>query len=196
MLHEEILVAAEALLVETASEEAVSIRAIADRVGVTAPSIYRHFADKDALMFAVCERQFGHLDELMEKAALEYDDPIDGMRARGLAYVRFGLEHPEPYRMMFMTARGPHTVVELEGEHLTGDMVKGSNAFNHLVDASAAVLGRRHSPTAVELACEVWACVHGITALRITLPSMPWPPLEEQVGSYCEGLRARFRRRT
>ena len=61
LLREEILRATDELLIETASEEAVSIRAVAAKVGVTAPSIYRHFEDKDALMFAVCELSLIHI---------------------------------------------------------------------------------------------------------------------------------------
>src|SRR5262245_26455064 len=74
-LRGEILAAAEALLVETANESAVSIRAIADRVGVTPPSIYRHFADKDALLQEVCREVFLRLDDTLEKAASAATDP-------------------------------------------------------------------------------------------------------------------------
>ena len=94
--------AAERLLVETGDEEAVSIRAVADAVGVTPPSIYLHFADKNELMFAVCERQFERLDREMEGAAAKSDDPLESLRLRGKAYVRFGLENPEQYRILFM----------------------------------------------------------------------------------------------
>src|SRR6266571_1260433 len=86
-LGEEILAAAERLLVETGDEEAVSIRAVADAVGVTPPSIYLHFADKNELMFAVCERQFERLDREMEAAAAMSDDPLESLRLRGKAYV-------------------------------------------------------------------------------------------------------------
>jgi AcrR family transcriptional regulator len=50
-LRGEIMAAAERLLIDTGSQEAVSIRAVADAVGVTPPSIYRHFADKSELIF-------------------------------------------------------------------------------------------------------------------------------------------------
>ena len=62
-LRDEILVAVSELLDETNDELAVSIRAIADRVGVTAPSIYRHFADKDEMLSAVCAVVFVQLTE-------------------------------------------------------------------------------------------------------------------------------------
>jgi AcrR family transcriptional regulator len=76
-LRGEILDAAEQWLVETADESAVSIRAIAGRVGVTPPSIYRHFADKDSLMMAVCQSVFARLDDALELAARDTTDPLD-----------------------------------------------------------------------------------------------------------------------
>ena len=94
LLHTQILDAAERLLIETGNEEAVSIRRIAEAVGVTPPSIYLHFADKEELIFAVCERQFEALDRVVEEAVIGIDDPVEELYARGKAYVRFGLEHP------------------------------------------------------------------------------------------------------
>jgi AcrR family transcriptional regulator len=205
LLREEILLAADRLLIETASEEAVSIRAIASQVGVTAPSIYRHFADKDSLMFAVCERTFGRLADAMQKAAAGLDDPIEALRASGIEYVRFGLDHPEHYRLLMMTA---HTAehAEVVDDRLTGKVIEGSRAFNSLVELCEAVLrsaearrARRRTtagleplPPSLTLAAEVWAMVHGIVSLRIAFPTMPWPAPEEQVAGYGAGLRARF----
>jgi AcrR family transcriptional regulator len=57
-LREDLLDATELLMIETGSADAVSIRAIADAVGVTPPSIYLHFPDKESLILAVCERHF------------------------------------------------------------------------------------------------------------------------------------------
>ena len=55
-LRADLLTATERLMIEAGSADAVSIRAIADAVGVTPPSIYLHFPDKDSLILAVCER--------------------------------------------------------------------------------------------------------------------------------------------
>ena len=101
-LREEILAAATRLLAETGDEEAVSIRAVAEAVGVTPPSIYLHFADKTELIFAVCEEQFRQLDAEMAAAAAGVADPLEALRRRGQAYVRFGLRNAEAYRVLFM----------------------------------------------------------------------------------------------
>ena len=68
-LRDEILDATTELLLETGHAKAVSIRSVAQRVGVTPPSIYLHFADKDALLDAVCARYFEKLDEEMQRVA-------------------------------------------------------------------------------------------------------------------------------
>ena len=102
-LREEILAAAENLLIETGDEGAVSIRAIADAAGVTPPSIYLHFADKTELLAAVCEVRFQDFDRCLEEAAAGVDDPLEALWARGRAYVRFWLDNPEHYRILFMT---------------------------------------------------------------------------------------------
>ena len=82
LLRHEILEAAERLLLETGSEEAVSIRAVADAAGVTPPSIYRHFVDKTHLIFEVCSRQFDLLDDAIEAACEAIDDPVEAMQHR------------------------------------------------------------------------------------------------------------------
>ena len=64
-LRDEILAAAERILIETNDQSALSIRAIAAAVGVTPPSIYLHFADRNDLVFAVCERHAEQLDRAM-----------------------------------------------------------------------------------------------------------------------------------
>jgi AcrR family transcriptional regulator len=86
-LREEILAAAERLLIKTGDIEAVSIRGVAEAVRVTAPSIYLHFADKNELVWAVCERHFAALDEVIEGAAVGVDDPIESLLRRGRAYI-------------------------------------------------------------------------------------------------------------
>ena len=75
-LRDDIVEAATTLLLSTGNEEAVTIRAVARAVGVTPPSIYLHFADKNALLMAVCRQTFEHLDEHIEAAVAGVDDPL------------------------------------------------------------------------------------------------------------------------
>jgi AcrR family transcriptional regulator len=172
-LREQILVAASRLLVETGDEDAVSIRAVAEAVGVTPPSIYLHFADKTELMFAVCERYFDELDRVSEEAAAAVEDPIGSLAERGRAYIRFGLENPEPYRVIFMR-KPTDTPPPWQYEKIVS-----SSAFGHLLQAvTAAIDSGRLDGDPMLVSISLWASVHGITSLLISKPGFPWPETE------------------
>ncbi len=177
LLRTEILAAAERLLAATGDEDAVSIRAIADAVGVTPPSIYLHFPDKDALITAVCEARFRDFDERLEAAAARASDPLESMRLRARAYLDFGREHPEHYRILFMTrSTHGHGVADTGGE-------VGGAAFQHLVAAVQACMDAgiftARDPQAT--AITVWAAMHGLTSLLISRPGFPWPHVDDLV---------------
>ena len=173
LLRGEILEAAERLLLETGSEDLVSIRAVARATGVTAPSIYRHFEDKTHLMFEVCARQFELFDAAIEAAVAGIDDPILAMLARGKAYVRFGIEHPEHYRIMFM---GPASTTPGQWADLlaTGSFAHLIEGIDAAVDAGVLDPPRDSFTTALH----IWANIHGLTSLLVARPTMPWPNLE------------------
>jgi AcrR family transcriptional regulator len=175
LLREEIIEATERLLIATGDQNAVSIRAVADAVGVTPPSIYLHFADKNDLIFAVCERHFARFDAFMEAAAGAETDPVQALMACGRAYVRFGLENPEQYRILFMTKP------EETPESWTVEKLVGSAAFEHLVIRVARAIdhiGIDPRPDPVFVAISLWSTVHGITSLLLTHPNFPWPDRE------------------
>lgn len=171
LLREEILDATATLLLERGSEAAVSIDAIASAVGCTPPAIYLHFTDKRALMLEVSRRSFRQLGERMA-AAYDPDHPTRSLYAMGEAYVRFGLEHPESYRILFMQPGRTGT-----------DEATVSKAF---ADAEAAVAAGLKAGTVAgddprTVALTLWAAVHGITSLMIVAPDFPWP--DDVVGS-------------
>jgi AcrR family transcriptional regulator len=175
-LRADLLAATERLMIETGSADAVSIRAIADEVGVTPPSIYLHFPDKESLILAVCERHFEVFDSVIEDAGRSTDDPVDSLRRRGRAYVRFGLENPEPYRILFMT----RSESAQQRDVVVG---AGARAFQHLVDAVQRCVdaGAFRPGDPVLAATCVWTAVHGITSLLISMPGFPWPDVETLV---------------
>lgn len=172
-LRDEILAAAEALLIATGDESALSIRAIAAAVGVTPPSIYLHFADRAELVFAVCERHWLQLDEAMEAAASGEADPVERIRRRGEAYLRFGIEHPEHYRVLMM-GRPADTPERFTDGRLAG------TAGIEVVAADlreAIVTGALPDQDAAEAAVLLWMAVHGMVSLVISKPGFPFPPV-------------------
>jgi AcrR family transcriptional regulator len=167
-LREEILCAAERLLRETRDQEAVSIRAVADAVGVTPPSIYLHFADKTDLIFAICQKHFGELDRTLQEAAVGTNDPLESLRVQGRAYVHFGIDHPEEYRILFMT----RSAATPEG--WSDARMKESASFHHLVEAVQATLdaGVIRPASPILVAFGLWAAMHGLTSLFVAKPGL------------------------
>ncbi len=92
-----------AALRELAQEglEGFSLRSVARRASVSAPAVYRHFADKDALLAAVasdCAARLGRA--MVEAVAHAPTDPLERFRETGIAIVRFAVEHPEHFRVL------------------------------------------------------------------------------------------------
>lgn len=175
-LRKRILDVAEKLLVEVGDQSLVSIRAISEACECTPPSIYRHFADKDELFLEVCERRFRELDERGERAAAMSGDLLESLRLRAKAYVEFGLDHSEHYRLLMMTKKSH--------EHLPPQAGSPSmDAFQHLVDAVQRCIdaGVFTDVGARPAAMVLWAGVHGITSLRITFPNFEWGDTERLV---------------
>ncbi len=187
LLRDEIVAATEALLVETGDASAVSVRAIADAVGVTPPSIYLHFADKRELLYAVSEAHFTALDQWIEAAVAGATDPVDELSRRAKAYVQFGVENPEHYRILFMLR--PDDVPAGSAGRL-----QGSGPFAHLVEAVERAMAEGAIPhgDAHLIATGLWAVVHGVTSLLIAKPDFPWPDvdalLDHLLVVQCRGL--------
>jgi AcrR family transcriptional regulator len=191
LLRAEIMAAAERLLIESGDEAAVSIRAVAEAVGVTPPSIYLHFADRNELIFAICETQFRHLDETMEKAVIGVTDPWERIERKGRAYVEFGLTNPEQYRILF-TSRPDCTP-----ERFVDERLLTTSALGHLIaDVDAAIsAGQIRSGDTAVVASGLWMAVHGITSLLIAKPDFPWPDRQQLIDhvlhTYSSGLQCR-----
>lgn len=167
-LRELILDQAERLLLERGSQDNVSIRAIAERCEVTPPAVYLHFVDKETLFREVCTRRFTELDGRLGDARASAEDPLDGLRAVGMAIVNFGLEHREAYRL----ATGN------EGDGATPPV------FDQIVASvqDAAAAGALDGVDTQRAALVLWAGVNGLASSMISFPSADWGDKQELIG--------------
>ncbi|MEU8245787.1 TetR/AcrR family transcriptional regulator [Nonomuraea sp. NPDC048916] len=189
-LREEILRAAEALLDETGTEESLTIRAVAERTGVSTPSVYLHFADKEALVEAVCLRVWDGLGRIF--AENSGGDPFLALGRCGRAYARFALDHPVQYRVLMMRPSSS------EGVHPAA-----ATCFGHMVGVVSACVetgALRGDPET--LALGLWSAVHGCASLFLAQPSFPWPGDREalidhivRVAGFGSALHGRLPRR-
>lgn len=176
-LRAEILEAAEALVLESGDADAVSMRAIAKRVGVTPAALYLHFPDKATLLWEVCAERFEQFAAVIKAAFRSEDDPVEALKAGGRAYVRFGFEQPEVYRVLF----------ELKPEFIAADIIESapatSDAFEMLVAAMKRCVdsGAFRPVDPFVAALVVWTGLHGfVTAYKATadLGVIPWPDVD------------------
>jgi len=188
-LREEILDATEELLFSE-GEQHVSLRAVATAVGVTTPSIYLHFADKQNLLFAVCERHFALFDEVMQQAVEGVTDVVERLRARGRAYVYYALEQPEAYRILFMTP-SVHTAERRDMATFLAEEMGFRHCFD---DAERAVEQGVLEGDPFMITVLLWSGVHGIASLLITDRDFPWPAdVDELIERTCNLLLAGVR---
>lgn len=178
--RDEILQAAKELFLSE-GYGATTIRKIADRVGVSAPALYLYFSDKEAILIALCDQTFGFLIERIGDLGKQGLEPREQLRRFGEAYVRFGLEHPQEYWLIFMSGITPKKIAE-QGGHRARNLQPGQPgstgavAFQHVVkllrevEASGVRLSYPHE-TAAEL---LWMALHGLVAALVNNPDFPW----------------------
>jgi AcrR family transcriptional regulator len=179
--REKILAAARLMFAQE-GYEAVTMRAIAERVEYTPTAIYHHFANKQALVTELCNLDFLGLAQHFSRAAA-IADPVERIRAIGEAYLQFAIDHPYHYRFMFMTAL-PEIVhsPEFVAERLGNPQTDGYAFFR--LACEQAIQQQRLRPEFTdshEVAQLLWAVLHGLISLRITKQPhdqfLPWRDL-------------------
>lgn len=157
----------------------LSMRAVAEKAGVSAPAIYRHFESKEDLVFELCRE--GHRTFATYLArGLAGKTPRERLVQTGLGYLDFALEHRAFYVVLFVTP-SEQLGFEKLGQR---NMEEGALTFQMLVDRvreciDTGVLANR-DPVAV--AIEIWAHVHGLASLYLRAcdgPSLPPPASDE-----------------
>ncbi|MBV9750100.1 MAG: helix-turn-helix transcriptional regulator, partial [Acetobacteraceae bacterium] len=144
-------------IIEEAGVEALSLRDVARRLGVSHQAPYKHFPSRDHLLAEIVARAFAafarHLD-----ARPRSDDPHHDLAAMGEAYLRYATEHPLQYRLMFGTPLpDPNQHPEM--------MRSAQHAFSLLRDRLARMDGGREPKRAADAAeldaLFVWSTMHG-----------------------------------
>jgi AcrR family transcriptional regulator len=151
-------------LLEEEGAATLTMRRLADRVDIRAPSIYKHFPDKAALEAAVIATGLEDAAAVFEAAAETATDPLPALAA---AYRQFALDHPHLYRLM---NSGP-----LPRQHLPPG----------LEDRTAAPLLRVAGSRARARA--LWAFAHGMVMLEL---DRRFPPDADLDAAWQAGIAA------
>ncbi len=166
--------------------QALTLREVARRAGVSHAAPYRHFADQNALIASIAEQGFRRFTQMMKEAAeASGDDPVARLRAVGRSYVRFAMRHRDEFRVMFSPR------LENRGQFPLLDEA-GLESFQVLLDCIQACQDRQKvrpgDPRNWALAA--WAAVHGVSLLILDgLPKSFVPPeLDAQPGAFEDRL--------
>lgn len=141
------LLRATAEVLEKQGLEAITLRDVARRAGVSHNAPYRHFTDRNALLAALAEDGFRDLGKALEGKP--------GIRM-GEAYVRFGLAHPARFRLMFGGS------LQLRDHPALRDA--SDFAYQALL---RAVRARQEVPDPEIAAAAAWSLVHGLANLLL-----------------------------
>ena len=154
-------------IVRTEGPAGLSMRALAERSDYSAAGIYEYFSNKDEIIQAVCEQGHERLASHMRQA--DPGLPILGyLLGIGLGYIRFALENPDHFLLMFTTAPPAAT-----GKDMSAELLKDDTSFGILLGAirrgiEEGVFKSRPGFGLMEMAYTAWVTVHGMAMLRLT----------------------------
>lgn len=152
-------------LLEQEGHPDFTLRDLARRVGVSAAAPYAHFADKTSLLAAIATAGFSRLNAALEAAIRNDSNLAEQFLHMGSAYVRFGIEHPALYKLMFTSEDLSARCDEYPELQAAGDAAFGSlTAMLERMQRSEFLQAGDPQTSALS----VWAQVHGLTSLFIT----------------------------
>jgi AcrR family transcriptional regulator len=151
MSTEEQILAAAAEILERDGVAALTTRAVCQAAGVTAPTLYHHFGDKDGLSRALVAR--GVTDFLMHKRSnRETADPLADLRRGWDGWLAFANERPNLFRLMV--------------DHSSGDPSASREAYQIMRSTVERLAQARRLTTDVETAARtIWAASNGVLML-------------------------------
>lgn len=167
-------------LLEQQGEAALSMRNLADKLDLKAPSLYRHYADKEALGVALVQRGNTMLQEALE-AATNRRSAKANVRAAAQAYTEFAREHPQLYKLMMDTRLAAPTYGS------------GKELWNTILRLIGGITG---DPDDTAAAVAFWAFLHGYAELErsgLFGASGPRGGFEVGLAALLEGFKARTR---
>lgn len=147
-------------LLETQSAESLSLREIARQVGVSPTAVYRHFPNKQSLLYALCEHAADGLYAAQDAAMKAAGGGPAGFAATGQAYVRYALANPALFRLL-MTTKPPVEMLDPDETYVDAAMA--------LLRRNVATVLPPGAPADLQMAAVTlaWSQVHGMAMLML-----------------------------
>ncbi|MFM9912723.1 MAG: TetR/AcrR family transcriptional regulator [Methylophilaceae bacterium] len=153
--------------------EAVTMREIARQVNYSPTALYLHFADKETLLKELCSTDFLALADGVH-AIMQIDDPVERLNVMGRSYAEFALNHPNHYRLLFMTPQIPCDAKDGLVEKGNPDQDTYAMLMTMVNLAYEAGCFREELKEPSLIAQTLWAGMHGVCALEIAKQGDPW----------------------
>ena len=154
------LVAAAASLLDSGGESAVTIRAVAQAVGVSHNAPYKHFKDRSALLRAVALQDFTAFTEAFAEVRQLRVEPLAKLKQALTVFVSYGQNHPARYRLLFSDPD-----IAAQGGELEAAALRSFAEFAIIVRECQEAGGLPDAPNA-ELTGLIYASVHGLLDLE------------------------------
>jgi len=148
------LIEAAGVLLDLGGVEAVTLREVGARSGVSRSAAYRHFADKDTLLTELATNALRELGDVLEVLVNSGDPPKDCLRSALLSLITVGRTRPHLYRLMFTTPAGDPTEAVRVAERTQGlflDMVGRVTGPRQAGRYGALLLTSAHGITGLDL---------------------------------------------
>ncbi len=167
-----------------------SLRQVAVQIGYSPGTIYLYFEDKDDLLFTIADEGFQRFGATLQAAVDATDDIQEQIIGMGEAYIRFGLNNPVHYRLMFIERTD-----FMVREHTEDDRDTWYETFLILyrtveVGISEGVVRAEHDAQATSDA--LWAVLHGVVALAIAMPYYDDARIQRAAAEVKRAVRAGF----
>ncbi|MBT3531022.1 MAG: TetR/AcrR family transcriptional regulator [Gammaproteobacteria bacterium] len=159
----EALIDAALRLIESNQEGAMSLRRLSREVGITAPAVYNHFADKEALMIAIKVRIYGSFNKYFEERITGSDDPEKTLKEMCFAYYHFSRDFPSQFHFLFASAI-PMDWTTPEHIEISGQCIVKTRKVVLDIYKKYQIPCDQHA--VVNTTLLIWSQLHGIVTLR------------------------------
>lgn len=193
----EILAAAKEMFLSD-GYQAFTTRRLAARVGLSQTGLYVYFKSKEELLDTLCRQSFVTLGDDFRRAVAGAGEGVSRLRALGLAYIQFGLTHPDEYRLTFLEGPGLKKMRDPGPDDDAASPPHGAGGGVFLIiHAELARLAEAGALRPVDLSVAthtVWFGLHGLVSTFIARPGYLRADrdllIEDMLDSLENGLRA------
>lgn len=149
--------------------ESFALRRLARELDITTTAIYSHFPSRDDLLRALTDRGYLEIAGVLQRSTAE-KAAGEQLVWFGAAYVNYAMNRPDMFKMLFMSPLFDH----IEQSATLERGATNEDALALLVDLISQLPLKTTSTSALDLAHQFWALMHGVAAIYVSLAHDPW----------------------